>query len=115
MQYDPPVDDAEELAPVLSPQPDDPELIAGYLPSCEPRRLSNLIGVPILIVTSQASYHAVYDHCTSDFLNWAGVDHEFVRLPDRGIAGNGHMVMLEKNSHEIAQLLLEWLTENAPS
>jgi pimeloyl-ACP methyl ester carboxylesterase len=115
MQYDPPVNDAAELTPVLSPPPDHPELIAGYLPSCEPRRLSNLVGVPILIVTSQASYHAVYDHCTSDFLNWAGVDHDFVRLADRGIVGNGHMVMLEKNSHEIAQLLLEWLTENAPS
>ena len=67
--------------------------------------------LPILIVTSQASYHAVYDHCTSEYLSWAGVEHDFVRLPDHGIVGNGHMVMLEKNSHDIAAFLLQWLAE----
>ena len=39
-------------------------------------------GIPILIVVSEASYHAPYDHCTSEFLHQAGVQHEFVRLPD---------------------------------
>ena len=28
-------------------------------------------GVPILIVTSEASYHAPYDHCTSKYLTQA--------------------------------------------
>ena len=34
-------------------------------------------------------------------------------LGDRGIAGSGHMLMLEQNSDEIAEIILEWL-ERAP-
>ena len=71
--------------------------------------MPNLKGIPILIVTAEASYHAPYDHCTSLFLKQAGVEHTFVRLADVGIRGNGHMVMLEKNNLEIAQYLDRWL------
>jgi pimeloyl-ACP methyl ester carboxylesterase len=73
------------------------------------RQLPNLRGIPILIVTSEASYHAPYDHCTSQFLRQAGVAHDFVRLIDVGIRGNGHMMMLEKNNLEIARFLQEWV------
>lgn len=38
-----------------------------------PRTLSGLTGIPILIATGEASYHAQCDHCTSAFLNQAGV------------------------------------------
>ena len=34
---------------------------------------------------------------------------EFVWLPDLGISGNGHMLMMENNSEEIATLALAWL------
>ena len=71
------------------------------------RQLANLKGIPILIVTGEASYHAPYDHCTSAFLRQAGVKHDFVRLADVGIRGNGHMMMLEKNNLEIARFLRE--------
>ena len=63
----------------------------------------------ILIVTAEASYHAPYDHCTSQFLRQAGVEHDFIRLADTGIRGNGHMMMLEKNNLEIAAFLRQWL------
>ena len=115
LHFDPPIDDPVEFQPALSAPPDDIELVAGYLPSCEPRTLSNLAGIPIAIVTAQSSYHACYDHCTSAFLTWAGVEHDFIHLHDRGLMGNGHMVMLEKNSHDIAALLLDWLDTNGPS
>ncbi len=65
--------------------------------------------VPILIVVSEASYHAPYDHCTSKFLTDAGVKHTFTRLPTVGIHGNGHMMMLEKNNLQIAALLRQWI------
>jgi hypothetical protein len=42
----------------------------------------------------------------------AGVKPEFVRLPDVGIRGNGHMMMLEKNNLEIAAYLAEWTRKN---
>jgi pimeloyl-ACP methyl ester carboxylesterase len=73
------------------------------------RRLVNLAGVPTAVVTSEASYHAVFDHCTVAYLHQAGVEAEFIRLADRGIHGNGHMMMLEKNSLDIAALVEEWL------
>lgn len=42
-------------------------------------------------------------------LTAAGVDVDFVRLEGRGIHGNGHVVMLEKNSEEIASPIGQWL------
>ena len=61
-------------------------------------KLTRLSGIPILIVTSEASYHAPYDHCTAEWLEQAGVKNSFIRLTDLGIHGNGHMMMLEKNN-----------------
>jgi hypothetical protein len=65
----------------------------------------------VLILASEASYHAAYDHCTSQYLAQAGVKNTFVRLADRGIKGNGHMMMLEKNNQEIAALISGWLKD----
>jgi hypothetical protein len=80
------------------------------------RELPQLKGKPILIVSSHASYHAPYhapyDHCTGKFLSDAGVQNTYVRLPDIGIKGNGHMMMLEKNNLEIAQYLSQWVKSN---
>jgi hypothetical protein len=61
---------------------------------------------------AEASYHAPYDHCTSKWLAQAGVKHVFVRLPDIGLRGNGHMMMLEKNNLEISAFLRKWEQEN---
>jgi hypothetical protein len=73
------------------------------------RQLANLKSVPVLILSSEASYHAAYDHCTSQYLSQAGVKNTFIRLPDRGIRGNGHMMMLERNNQDIAALIAEWV------
>ena len=61
---------------------------------------------------SEASYHAPYDHCTSEYLTQAGVKNDFVRLTDLHIHGNGHMMMLEKNNLEIAAFLVDWAQKN---
>jgi hypothetical protein len=63
-----------------------------------------------MIVTAEASYHAPYDHCTSQYLTQAGVTNDFVPLASRGIHGNGHMMMLEKNNLEIAGMIADWIT-----
>ncbi len=57
-----------------------------------------------MIVAAEASYHAAYDHCTAKYLEQAGVRNTFIRLEERGIRGNGHMVMLEKNNLRVARL-----------
>ena len=41
-----------------------------------------------------------------------GVAHTFARLEQHGIRGNGHMMMLEKNSDEIAAFIERWIREN---
>jgi hypothetical protein len=38
----------------------------------------------------------------------AGVSH--LNLEEHGIRGNGHMMMLEKNSDAVAGLILDWLS-----
>ena len=111
LTYDPPADDPKALGMTRQAAADGPDLVRCWLPA-EQYKLPRLAGIPILIIVSEASYHAPYDHCTSKFLSQAGVKHEFTRLPDVGIRGNGHMMMLEKNSLEIAALLHGWAQTN---
>ena len=109
LTFSPPAADASQLKFVRQGKPDGPGLAACWLQAEPARQLVNLKGIPILIVTAEASYHAPYDHGTSRFLRQAGVEHDFVRLADAGIRGNGHMMMLEKNNLEIADFLRRWV------
>jgi len=38
-----------------------------------------------------------------------GCDIEYITLPDAGVRGNGHGMMLEKNNREALQPILDWL------
>jgi pimeloyl-ACP methyl ester carboxylesterase len=107
--YDPPLKPGEKLSFVRQDKPDAPDLVRGWLQAEPARKLPNLAKVPILILVAEASYHAAYDHVTSLYLTQAGVPNDFVRLPDIGIRGNGHMMMLEKNSDQIAGVIEMWL------
>src|SRR5262249_33518677 len=112
MTYDPAIQSAEDLTLERQDEPDGPGLVRCWLQEEPARRMPRLAGIPILIVTSESSYHAPYDHCTAKWLDQAGVKHTFVRLPSVGIRGNGHMMMLEKNNLEIAAFLRKWEQEN---
>ena len=109
LRYDPPLRPGEALSFVRQAQPDAPGLVCGWLQAEPARQLPNLAKVPILILVAEASYHAAYDHVTSAYLTQAGVPNDFVRLESIGIRGNGHMMMLEKNSDEIAAVIERWL------
>ena len=112
LAFDPPAAEPKDFAITQQEQADGPNLARCYVQDPPARKLVNLPGIPILIVVSEASYHAPYDHCTSKFLAQAGVKHSLVRLPDVGIKGNGHMMMLEKNNLQIAALLQGWIQKN---
>jgi hypothetical protein len=68
-------------------------------------------GKRILVMTGEADT----DHprgADAKIVRWltsVGSNAEFVFLPDVGIGGNGHMLMLEDNSDEIADRVIEWL------
>ena len=106
LTYDPPVKDPAELAVVRDEKADGPDLFVCWM------QKAPALNIPAVVVAAEASYHSVYDHCTVKYLNQAGMNVEYVRLGDKGIHGNGHMVMIEKNNLEIARLLDEWMQKN---
>ena len=115
LTYDPPLKPGEELAFVKQDKPDAPDLVRCWQQTEPARKLPKLANIPILIIVAEASYHASYDHCTANYLTQAGVRNTMIRLESRGIRGNGHMMMLEKNSDQIAALMLEWIEKTVPS
>lgn len=44
-------------------------------------------------------------------LNDAGSNAELMDLPATGISGNSHMLMMDRNSDEIAEITIKWLAE----
>jgi pimeloyl-ACP methyl ester carboxylesterase len=107
--YDPLISDPTQLQVEQQSVSDAPALLRCWQQKAPTHSLVNLKSVPVLLVTSEASYHAQYDHCTARYLTQAGVNTDFVRLESRGLHGNGHMMMLEKNNLRIAELLTAWL------
>ncbi|KAI8961007.1 alpha/beta-hydrolase [Daldinia sp. FL1419] len=78
-----------------------------------PRRLVNLSDVRVLVVTAQASYHAQYDWAIVRYLRQAGVKEVVhLKLEDRGIYGNGHMMFMERNSDAVVAEVVKWIEEN---
>ena len=61
LKYAPAVKTPDEIDIVQQEQPDAPDLYACWLQSAPARKLPNLIPIPIMVVTSEASYHAVYE------------------------------------------------------
>ncbi len=112
LTYDPPVKEASELAVEREAKPDAPDLFVCWMQKAPARQLVNLKNIPAMVMAAEASYHQVYDHCTAKYLNQAGVKTEYIRLQDKGIHGNGHMVMIEKNNLDIARLVDEWAQKN---
>jgi len=114
LTYSPPVPDASELVFVQQDKADGTSLVRCYAQKEPARLLPNLQKMPILVLTSEASYHAPYDHCTVKYLQQSGVHPTFIRLADIGIHGNSHVMMLEKNNREIAGVIARWLDEALP-
>lgn len=76
-------------------------------------RFDNFRGKPILIVTGShdLDHPRALDEGTAKWLNANGAAAEFVYLPDIGITGNGHMMMMEDNSDALADLAVDWIEE----
>jgi len=112
LHYDPPVNDPAELRPMLEEKADDPDTVPCYIQQEPAHKLVNMKDIPVLDVSTQASYHRIFDSCIPKWLNQAGVKTQYVKLEDVGITGNEHELMLDKNSDEIAKFFVQWLDKN---
>ena len=64
--------------------------------------------VMVLVGTHDLDHPVDVDRPIAEWLNSVGARADFVYLGDRGIHGNGHMMMLESNSDELAGLIADW-------
>jgi pimeloyl-ACP methyl ester carboxylesterase len=113
LNYSPAVTDPSQLSFVQQEKPDAPDLARCWLQASPARQLPDLQRTPILVLVGEASFHAPYQHCVVKFLEQAGVHPTWLKLGDIGIHGNGHMMMLEKNNLQIADVIIRWLAKSA--
>jgi pimeloyl-ACP methyl ester carboxylesterase len=113
--YAPAVKDASELKWVKEDKADGDGLVVCWNQAEPARHLPNLQKMPILVLTAEASYHAPYDHCTVKFLQQAGIKPTWIKLADRGLKGNSHVMIVEKNNAAIAGVIAEWLDKALPA
>jgi pimeloyl-ACP methyl ester carboxylesterase len=112
LTYDPPVKDPSEIAIVRDEKPDGPNQFFCWMQKAPARQLPNLKNIPSVVISAEASYHQIYDGCTVKYLKQAGMTIEWMPLQSKGIHGNGHMVMIEKNNLEIAKVIDDWVMKN---
>jgi pimeloyl-ACP methyl ester carboxylesterase len=113
MGYVPAVTSQLELQFEQQAKADGPDLVRCWLQKAPARQLPNL-KMPILILNGEASFHAPFEHCTVKYLEQAGVKPTWIDLGRAGIHGNGHMIMLEKNSDDVARVIANWLDKAIP-
>ena len=93
---------------------------AGCSDTLKPEQLAILARVPILIVYGDnlegvaafaAFWKESFDRCNKfvEQVNAAGGDATMMSLPALGIYGNSHMLMMDKNNLQIADLILGWI------
>jgi pimeloyl-ACP methyl ester carboxylesterase len=111
VDYDPPLSSPTDLVLEQQAKPDAPDLFRCWRQKEPARQLVKLKGIPIMLLHAEASFAMPTAHCGAAFLKQAGVDNDFVKLADLGIHGNGHFMMLEKNSLQIAGVIADWLNK----
>ena len=85
------------------------------------KQLAVFKGIPILTVfgdhldaqtgTPGFSWKDSYDDCQTfvSLVNAAGGKATMLHLPEQGLRGNSHMMMMDKNNTRVADLLIDWI------
>jgi 3-hydroxyisobutyrate dehydrogenase-like beta-hydroxyacid dehydrogenase/pimeloyl-ACP methyl ester carboxylesterase len=76
-------------------------------------KIPGLQGTPVALLTGETSVFASFASTMVPFLQNAGADVDHVDLPARGIHGNGHGLIYERNSDEVFDIVLQWLVKKA--
>ena len=73
--------------------------------------LSAFDGLPVMVFTGSddTDHPKDIDGAVVDWLIAAGAKAEYWWLPDRGVDGNGHMLMMEENSDELVDMIIGWV------
>jgi pimeloyl-ACP methyl ester carboxylesterase len=98
----------------------------GRCPAYSPEQIATLAKVPILVVFGDhrdnptglptlPTWQARFEACQALVarLRSAGGRAEMLDPPERGIRGNSHMIMQDRNHLQIADLILQWIGEHA--
>jgi pimeloyl-ACP methyl ester carboxylesterase len=109
LEYMPALSADAQLEFVQQTKPDRPDLSRCWLQKEPARQLPRVGERPVMLLEAEASFYAGYNHCNVAYLRQAGVPVDFIKLADVGIKGNGHMMMMEMNSDEIARVIAAWL------
>jgi pimeloyl-ACP methyl ester carboxylesterase len=116
MTYDPPVTDISQFKLIDHTEPPDSPrpVVNPYKLQAEPaHKWKNLKGIPIGWITSE--FGGGGSPVTNvEFLKQVGCDAEMVRLRDYGINGNGNLMLMEKNNHEVFGVMRDWLDKKLP-
>jgi pimeloyl-ACP methyl ester carboxylesterase len=111
MTFDPPVTDPSQFKLIeYTEPPDSPRPVPrSYKLQAEPaHKWPNLRGIPIGWLTSEFGGGGS-PVANVAFLKQVGCDAEMIRLRDYGILGNGNLMLLEKNNHEVFGVIRDWL------
>ncbi len=108
MTYAPAAANPSDLAFEEQDKADGPDVAKCWLQKAPARQLVNLVKIPVAVVSGEASFYAPYAHCLVKYLEQAGVHPTWLNLGAMGIHGNGHMMMLEKNAAQIADVMEKW-------
>jgi len=98
----------DQTAPPDSPRP----VVTPFKLQAEPaRKWKNLQNIPTTWVTSE--YGGGGSPISNvAFLKQVGVKADMLRLRDYGIIGNGNLMLMEKNNHEVFSVIRDWLAKN---
>jgi pimeloyl-ACP methyl ester carboxylesterase len=105
---------------VLEARPDKVKALVAIEPTLggDPKKAESVKNTPILVIIGDnAKEHPRWKNIRQHSVNYqaafkaAGGSLDLVDLPDIGIKGNSHMVMMDKNSDQVADLIQKWLTE----
>jgi pimeloyl-ACP methyl ester carboxylesterase len=70
--------------------------------------------IPFMYLTGD--YRDAPPNCQAfvDAVNGMGGNATSLKLPDIGIHGNDHMMMMDRNSDQVAQVVIDWISANVP-
>ena len=101
-----------------------PTLVKGVVALAQPSRSLQglnadqrafLASIPIAIVSAEAAGSTADDAAVAATLRGIGATVDHIRLAERGIRGNGPLLMMERNNREALQPILDWMRDTVES